>query len=451
MSSELYSIPVHDHNEGELFILFRPLLGLAFVGNHAMVKLVQELLNGDSQVNDQDGAITFLHSVGFLEPDPPLPLELDGAFTPSTAVLLLTNQCQLRCTYCYASSGDSQRKMLTSELGYAAIDAVYQTVEEQGYPQYEVSFHGGGEPTLAWRVLKDCVAWARNKPIPVKISLTSNGIWSPKQCTWIIQNVDGLSLSMDGQSTTQDQHRPFSSGIGSSAIVMRNLAELDRHQYPYDVRMTATAPWVNLPRDVEFICEESNCQSIQVEPAFNVHRGGHFDPEQDDLEAFAVAYLEAAEIATQAGRRFYYSGARLGMVTTTFCTAPYNALIVNPDGDLIACYEVTSKDHPLASISRIGHLKDKQTNIDQKARQHLHDLMSGRRKSCRDCFCYWSCAGGCYTRSFGQSPDGHLYHGNLCELHQRLTKSLLLKEIARGDGVYHAAPMPTKRVAYVSH
>jgi uncharacterized protein len=416
-----------------------------------MVKLVQELLNGDSIVNDQDDAIEFLHSVGFLEPDPPLPLELAGAFTPSTAVLLLTNQCQLRCTYCYASAGDSKQKTLTCELGYAAIDVVYQNAKVQGYAQYEVAFHGGGEPTMAWRVLKDCVAWARKKPIPAKITLTSNGIWSPKQCTWIIQNVDGLSLSMDGQSTTQDQQRPFSSGIGSSTIVMRNMAELDRHQYPYDVRMTATAPWVNLPRDVGFICEESNCQTIQVEPAFSVHRGGHFDPEQNDLEAFAVAYLEAAEIATQAGRRLYYSGARLGVVTTAFCTAPYNALIVNTDGSLMACYEVTSQDHPLFSVSRIGHVKANQAIIDHKARQHLHDLMSDRRKSCRDCFCYWSCAGGCYTRSFGPSPDGHLYHGNLCELHQRLTKSMLLKEIARGDGVYRAAHMPARRVAPVSH
>jgi len=235
----------------------------------------------------------------------------------------------------------------------------------------------------------------------------------------------------------------------SSNIVMRNVAELDRHQYPYDVRMTATAPWENLPHDVEFICQESNCQTIQVEPAFNTQRGGHNDPEQEELEGFADAYLEAVEIAARFGRRFYYSGARLGMVTTIFCTAPYNALIANPEGDLIACYEVTSQAHPLAGISRIGHIKNDHISIDQNARQHLHGLMSERRDRCRNCFCYWSCAGGCYTRSFDASPGGHLHQGNLCELHRRLTKSLLLKEIASSDGVWHAAPVPTKRVVYV--
>jgi hypothetical protein len=34
-------------------------------------------------------------------------------------------------------------------------------------------------------------------------------------------------------------------------------------------------------------------------------------------------------------------------------------------------------------------------------------------------------------------------------LHRQLTKSLLLKEIAHGDGVWRAASMPMKRVAYV--
>ena len=448
MTSEIYIIPVSNQNDNDKFIIFRPLLGMAFVGNRAMANLAQELLHDDSWAGPQNPAVTFMQSIGFLKPDPQSPDTMREEFAPSTAVLLLTNQCHLRCVYCYAAAGDSSRKMLTSELGHRAIDAVCQTAQERGRRQFEVSFHGGGEPIMAWHVLKDCVNWARKKTIPARITLTTNGIWSSQQCAWIIQNVNGLSLSMDGRPTTQDQHRPFSRGVGSSTIVLRSMAELDRYQYPYDVRMTAIAPWENLPRDVEFLCQRSDCRTIQVEPAFNTQRGGHNDPEPDDMRAFADAHMEAVEVAAKAGRRFYYSGARLGMVTTTFCTAPYNALIVTPDGDLTACYEVTNQTHPLASISRIGYIKDGQIALDQNARKHLHALMSERRDSCRDCFCYWSCAGGCYTRSFGLPPEGHLHNGNLCELHRRLTKSLLLKEIAQGNGVWHAS-MPEKRVAYV--
>jgi len=449
LKSEIYTIPVSDQNDEDKFIIFRPLVGTAFVGNRTMAALAQKLLTEDAPVNDKDEAESFLRSIDFLAPDPPDPSEPGDEFAPSTAVLLLTNQCQLRCTYCYAAAGESLRKTLTPELGHAVIDAVYETARQRNFPQFEVSFHGGGEPTMAWRVLQDCVDWTRKKSIPAKVTLTSNGIWSPTQCSWIIQNLDGLSLSMDGGPSTQDQHRPFSSGIGSSSIVMRSLAELDRHHFSYNIRMTAAAPWKNLPRDVAFLCRESGCKVIQVEPAFNTKRGGHNDPSYDELEAFAEAYLEAVEIAAQAGRQFYYSGARLGTISTTFCSAPYNALIVNPDGDLIACYEVTSQDHPLVDISRIGRIENGQINIDHATRSRLHELMASRRESCRDCFCYWSCAGGCYTRSFGSPPDGHLHRGNLCELRQHLVKSLLLYGIARAGGVWRSGPLLTKRVAYV--
>jgi uncharacterized protein len=448
LTKDFYAIPISNEDPAR-FILFRPLLGLAFVGNQAMVTLARDLLDDSPTTSANSDASDFLQSIGFLEPDPPLPPEMSGKFKPTTAVLLMTNQCQLRCTYCYAAAGEAPHNMLTTELGHWAIDAVSKSAQEQGLPGFEVSFHGGGEPTMAWDVIKDCVDWARRKPIRSKATLTSNGIWSPEQCQWILHNLDGLSLSMDGAPETQNRHRPFSNGSESSTIVMRSLAEMDRVRFPYNIRMTATEPWDDLPRDVEFLCRESGCDTIQVEPAFNIKRGGHDEPDMKDVEAFASAYLESVHLAARAGRQFYYSGARLGMVAPTFCTAPYNALIVNPDGDLIACYEITSRDHPLADLSRVGGARDGQLEMDNEARAHLHRLMDERRAACRDCFCYWSCGGGCYTRSFGAGPEGHLHRGNLCNLRQRLVKALLLEEIAKGDGVCHLAPNLVKRVAYV--
>ena len=449
MTKELYIIPVDDDSDEEKYILYRPLIARAFVGNRAMVDYVQERLAGAPTAGDKSDIALFLHSIGFLVEDPPTPAEMGGEFSPITAVLLLTNQCQLRCSYCYASAGERSAKTLSSELGMQAIDQVYQIAHENKAPKFDVSFHGGGEPTLAWKTIQDCVAYTRQKSIPAKISLTSNGIWSPAQRQWIIENIDGLSLSMDGSPATQDHHRPLASGKGSSELVMQTIATMDEQRYKYDIRMTATAPWDDLPKDVAFICQHTGCQTIQVEPAFNIERGGHLDPNSREWEGFAQAYLEALDVANEAGRSFYYSGARLGLVTTTFCTAPYNALIVNPDGVMMACYEVTDEDHPLYPISQIGQYDQQQFAVDQQARQHLHDMLAERRETCKDCYCYWSCAGGCYTRNFNPGPQGHLSRLNLCDLHQTLLKELLLREIAFGDGVWRGYPGLRKQIAYV--
>ncbi len=239
-----------------------------------------------------------------------------------------------------------------------------------------------------------------------------------------------------GAPTTHDQQRPFVSGRGSAAIVLRSIAALDHQSFSYGIRMTATAPWERLPEDVRFLCEQTACRSIQVEPAFNTARGGHDQGEASDYQAFAAAFMDAYEIAQRAHRVLFYSGARLGQVAATFCRAPYDALIVTPGDDLVACYEVTTASHPMASLSVIGRCADGEINPDTRARSRLHGLMAERQARCRECFCYRSCAGDCYTRGFDVGPAGHLTRGPRCQLNQDLTRSLLLTAIAAGGGVW---------------
>ncbi len=421
------------------FIIYRPLAQIAFVGNRAMVDVVQLLT--DETVSPKPkvslNVLNFLHLTEFLKPDGPvLPPAVNTPFKPTMAVLLLTNQCQLRCTYCYAAAGEAPQQHLTVELAATAIDTVCQNAHDLGLSEFEVMFHGGGEPTFAWSTLKACVEYACQKSLVARISMVSNGIWSREQCQWLIDNIDGMTISIDGNPETQDCQRPLRSGEGSSKLVMCNIAELDRHEFPYSLRMTATPPWT-LPDDVRYLCDNTNCLMIQVEPAFNRKRGGHFEPSDDEIEGFVQAFVDAHEIARQHGRHLHYAGARLGVVTNTFCTAPYNALIINGIGDVVTCYEVASELHPLSGISRIGHIDEDEVRVNLKDRQRLHQLMHERRTTCEGCLCYWTCAGDCYARAMDIGEEGHLKKKGRCIINQRLTEKMLLSHIADGNGVWH--------------
>ncbi|NWJ49149.1 MAG: SPASM domain-containing protein [Chloroflexi bacterium] len=436
---ETYVIPMSESTDSDKYIIFRPLTGLAFVGNRAMAELSTVLSKGAPVLPEQEVG-EFLEAIDFYKPDPPTLSFSDTVFHPTTAVLLMTNRCQLRCIYCYASSGEFSPKDLSSALGYTAIDYACQNAQEMGRSEFEVSFHGGGEPTLAWKTIQECTAYAREKPIKAKISLTSNGIWSSAQLDWITSNLDGLTLSIDGGSSTQGRQRPLSSGGNSSALVMSTAKELDGRNFNYGIRMTATEPWSNLPEDVRFLVEETRCPTIQVEPAFNPRRGGHGQPDEMEALAFAEAFLEAIEVANQSNRILFYSGARLGMSPGTFCTAPYGALIVNAEGELVSCYEVTNATHPMAKLSAIGRIAGEEVIVDQAARSYLLNLIAERREACRDCFIYWSCAGGCYSRMFGTGPEGHQIREGRCYLNRYITQQLLLKGIADGNGVLYSPP-----------
>jgi len=444
---EVYTVPVSDPQDlPRKYIIYRPLTGLAFVGNRAMADLAIQwtgevgtekwIPTGPVTIKQKE-AEDFLRRIGFFEPDPPQPASRSTQYQPTTAVLLMTTRCQLRCVYCYAAAGEHPAQDLPPELGRAAIDAVCRNALERGSSQFELTYHGGGEPTFNWKTLQSCTLYARHKPIRASISLTSNGIWSRPQCQWIITNLDYVSFSMDGSPKTQDSGRPFTSGRPSSPIVMKNIQQLDQRQFAYGIRLTSTAPWTNLPDEVRFICQETSCRSIQVEPAFNILRGGHGKPGIEEAQAFIEAFMEAYDVARQAGCQFYYSGARLGLVTDIFCSAPMGALIVNANGDLVACYEIADRQHALMGISIIGKIQDGAPVVDEKARSSLRQLMAERRASCRECFCYWSCAGDCYTRAFQDGPGGHLQHDRRCDINREIMRRLLLYHIAESEeGVF---------------
>lgn len=425
---EVFAIPVEDK-----FILYRPLLRLAFLGNQAMADLTLRLVHQEhsSSAPASKEAMTFLDAIGFLEPDPPPPPPPDRSYHPTTAVLLLTNRCNLRCTYCYASGGEGPIENLSLELARVAIDHACQNARALGRPQFELGFHGGGEPVQAWETLQEATAYARSKDLPCHISMVSNGVWTVRQREWILDNLDSLNISFDGKQETQDRQRPFASGRGSFKAVMRTIEALEKARFSYAIRMTATAPWRGrLPEDVRFLCEKTSCQAMQVEPAFNIRRGEHQGPTQEQSEAFVDAFMEAFEIAHRTGRHLTYSGARPWLLAQTFCTAPYGALVVNPAGGLVACYEITGENHPLVQMFTVGRIADSQIVVDNQVRNALFRRLEEKRATCRDCFCYWHCAGDCYTRS--SIPEA----SSRCYMNREITARILLWYIMAGDGVW---------------
>ncbi len=437
---EVYNIPVTDDVSGETrYIIYHPLAGLAFIGNRAMADLVMSIDEDDpakTLTADRSDIARFLYKIGFFDALPPSPCHTSDGFSPTAVVLMPTNDCQLRCVYCYAAAGELPPVLLPDDAARTAIDYVCEKSQEAGRNHFHLTFHGGGEPTYEWNTIKKWTEYARQKPLEVSISMTTNGIWSEQQCQWIIDNLDTLTLSIDGRPETQDRNRPFASGEGSSAIIRRTIDMLDHSGFSYGARMTAVAPWDNLVDEVRYLYEETNCQVIQVDPAFQIKRGGHARPTDEEARSFIDAFTAAMVEAEKAGKPLRYTGSRLGTVTHQFCSAPFNSLVVYGDGIVVTCYEITTPDHPLAPISTIGRIENGEVTIDETQRSHLHALMAERRENCRDCFCYWSCAGDCYVRTFHPGEDGHLKYGVRCEINREILKAKLLRGIEQGSGVW---------------
>ena len=427
---EVYYVPF----EGAT-IVYRPLRQLAFVGNHALAEYIRRRIAGANPPRDDD-IERFLDSIQFWngEADPTggqLP-DLDK-FLPTTAVLLMTNQCSMRCTYCYANAGVHKPEAITWPVAKTVIDAVCENGRKSGKRHFSLALHGGGEPTTCWSTLEAAVSYARSRDTPCHISLSSNGVWSASQRSYICENVDNISLSMDGIESVQNHQRPLAKGGESFGTVMASLRALDEAGADYGIRMTVTSDTIaELPKGVEFICRNTKARAIQVEPTFTSSRGVYADVTDAFGNAFTARFLEAYEIGKAANRFVYYSAARPWVISSMFCMAPAEALIVVPGGDLVACFEVYSSRLPYACDFTIGRIRPEGVAMDFDALARFVATQQQRRATCRGCYCYWHCCGDCATRSKASTTGNSVR----CHITRTITRDLLGTYIAEGNGVW---------------
>ncbi|MDR2549549.1 MAG: radical SAM protein [Desulfobulbus sp.] len=433
---ELHTIPYRDK-----IIVYRPLQQLAFIGNRAMARLCERFAAGEVPPAADDQPTGFLRAIGFFEEDQQpeqQPMDADP-FRPAVCVLFLTNTCNLRCIYCYAhGGGEAPAKRLPLALARAAMETVCRHAADRGQDHFSLCFHGGGEPTTAWTLLTDCVALARQAPLPARINLTSNGVWSKEQRAWILDNLDEISLSFDGPPAIQNRQRPTRSGDESHRSAMRTVQELDRRGMAYGIRVTVVDRSIErIPEIVEYLCRETGAQAFQVEPAFDHGRARTDRVALAQHAAFTEAFMAGYDIACRHGRHMYYSGARPWLLTDRFCGAFAKALIVGPDGFLTSCYEICDRQHELAGDFIFGDMQpDGAIGIDAGIRQAFLAKIEERRQTCRTCFCFRHCAGDCPSKTFSARTGGHLHHGSRCELNRTLTRELIVHSIAAGNGLW---------------
>ncbi len=444
LSAELFTIPL----EGGRHLVYAPLRRAAFVANARVVNFLAAVEAGTPDPTaDPDGTLAeFLRRLEILDAGsehPPV-TSFHGDPRPTSVTLFLTTACNLRCTYCYASAGDTALKSMPIEVARRGIDFVASNARRLGEPYFEIAYHGGGEPSANWGVMTGSLDYAEEKGatlgLGVKATAASNGVLRDDQIEWFIERLDGASISFDGLPSVHDRHRITVLGGGSSARVMRTLEHFDEAGFPYGLRVTVTADQIaSLPASIAFICSRFAADRIQVEPAFQLGRWK--DAPSAETEDFVAAFRAAQERASLYGREIAYSAARLGTLTNHFCGVTQDLFALSPDGNVSACYEVFAEDSHLASTFFYGRPENGAYRFELPVLNNLRRQSVEHREFCQGCFAKWSCAGDCYHKSLNvDGADGAFAGSDRCHITRELTKDQILARIAASGGVFWHEP-----------
>ncbi|MEZ5397873.1 MAG: SPASM domain-containing protein [Bryobacterales bacterium] len=446
LSAEIFIIPFAE----ERFIIYAPIRQAAFVGNSQVVKLLADLQRGvpDQALAANSSVLQFFRELKIIDEGiEPLPItSFQGDPEPTMVTLFLTTACNLRCTYCYASAGDTPIKSMKLAVAKRGIDFVADNALKKRLPFFEVAYHGGGEPTVSWRVMTDSLEYARDKAAELRIGLrattATNGVLSKEKIEWIIQHLEGASLSFDGLPSVQDTHRLTVLGQGSSTQVIHTMRCFDEAKFPYGIRMTITADQIPLlPESVEYVCATFRPQRIQVEPAYEL--GRYKGSPSAETEAFINAFRTAQQRARPYGQEIFFSGARLGILTNHFCGVTQDGFALTPDGNVSGCYEVFSEDNPLAKTFIYGEpdKKNKGYKFELPVLNNLRQQAVQQRPFCQGCFAKWTCAGDCYHKSLTVNGQGEFVGSDRCHIIRELTKDQILDKIADSGESVWASPV----------
>ena len=350
--------------------------------------------------------------------------------------LHVAHDCNLRCKYCFASTGDfgQGRKIMPPEIAKKAIDFV---IARSGVRHnIEVDFFGG-EPLMAWDTVTQTVDYARsleekyNKKF--RFTITTNGLLLDEdKRKYINENMDNCVLSLDGRREVNDEFRKTVAGTGSYDTIVPKFKALVDERDPnldYYARGTFTSHNLDFAEDVLSIAD-AGFDRLSVEPV-TADPGCGYDLTEDDLPKIEAEYDRLTDIMLERkkeGKPFTFFHFMVDLdqgpcVVTRLrgCGAGYEYVAVTPDGDIYPCHQFVGKDE-----FKQGSVLDQSFNMD--IAQKFAGMNIYSRPKCQKCWAKFYCSGGCSAANYNMNHDMNDSYDLGCEMERkRLECAIYLK------------------------
>ena len=155
---------------------------------------------------------------------------------------IVTQNCNLRCKYCYMVNKNDDNKM-TLQVAKDAIDYFLDNQEELFGDDCVILDFIGGEPLMEIDLIDEITDYFKLETYRrhsswfgrYRISISTNGLLysHPKVQRYIMKNKDNISIgiSIDGTKDKHDMQRVYPDGRGSYEDVEKNV-KLWLKQYP---------------------------------------------------------------------------------------------------------------------------------------------------------------------------------------------------------------------------
>lgn len=338
--------------------------------------------------------------------------------------ILLTEDCNLKCKYCYCGEKRGKKSIDINFVKRAIMD-----FKEQGNELF-IRFFGNGEPTLEFEKIKEIYEFSKKLDKNAKFELQTNGVFNQEKAEWIANHIDIVWISYDGTTEVNDFYRINLADQGISELVEKNIKYLNGKVKELGVRSTVGEK--NLYKQKEMIdkMEELGVKYIYSDLMFaTVDNKLYYEKEIEPL-LYAKEFLKARKYANT--KNIYYGSfftVNFDEKTNISCRACLPMPHLTIDG-YVSCCDMGYANGNLDDLiygkydsknDIIIYDEDKIKNIRRRTVDNLTE--------CLDCPVKYYCAGGCIGEAINENGTIFSIKKKNCEAIKYLAKELILEEI----------------------
>ena len=356
--------------------------------------------------------------------------------SPVKAMCLnIAHDCNLRCKYCFASTGDfgKGRKLMTFETGKKAIDFLLEKSLDR--KNLELDFFGG-EPLMNFDVVKQIVEYARSREAEYgkkfRFTITTNGVLlDDDKIDFINREMSNVVLSIDGRKEVNDYMRKRVDGSGCYDKIMPAFKKLveKRGDKEYYVRGTFTKNNLDFSNDV-FDLYNNGFDQISVEPVV-CEASADYAITEKELTAIFKEYERLAERILEnekKGKRFNFFHFMLDLdqgpcaiKRLRGCGCGNDYVAITPDGDIYPCHQFVGIEE-----FKMGNIDE--GTFDTNMKSYFSKTHVYTKPECKKCWAKFYCSGGCNANNYQYAGDVHNAHKLSCQLQKkRLECAIMLK------------------------
>jgi len=352
-----------------------------------------------------------------------------GGSVIKSMCLHVAHDCNLRCKYCFASTGDfhGERMMMDLDTAKAAID--FLLTHSGNRKHLEVDLFGG-EPLLNFEVCKAVVAYGREREKAfgkhINFTMTTNCVaLNEESIDFINREIHNVVISIDGRKEIHDALRPTVNGKGSHDIILEKAKQLvaGRGDQEHYIRGTFTRNNLDFSEDVKTLLDDGFRQ-MSLEPVV-LPDDSPWSILEEHLPTIFAEYDKLADFyidERKHGRWFNFFHFMIDMEhgpclrkRISGCGAGNEYVAVSPDGKIYPCHQFVGIEEWC-----MGSVMD--NTVNDTIRAAFEDCNVQTKEACRSCWAKYYCSGGCAANAFLYNGDIHQPYEMSCKLLRKRTE-----------------------------